>query len=102
MQDRAGAGRPSLFTWMELFFPEFAEYVVVSLSSSWSLVDVLIVLRTLVFIVGVTYSILSERIDRRVLLLITVSSNTLAHLYFYSICTTHLLPDLTSHQTDPL
>ncbi|MCJ1423070.1 hypothetical protein MMC29_000951 [Sticta canariensis] len=37
-------------------------------------------------IIGFAYSILSERIDRKVLLLITVSSNTLAQLYFYSIC----------------
>ena len=95
MQDRACTGRPSLFTWLELFFSERAEYVVVSLSSSWSLVKVLIVL-TLVLIAGFAYSILSERIDRKVLLLINVSSNTLAQLYFYSICTT-INPSLQQH-----
>ena len=87
---------------MELFFSECTKYVVVSLSSTWSLVEVLIVLRTLALIVGFAYSILSERIDRKVLLLITVSSNTLAQLYFYSICTIHHLPSSTLPQADPL
>ena len=47
----------------------------------------LTVSRTLVLIVGFIYSILSERIDRNVLLLINVSSYAFAQFYFYSICT---------------
>ena len=56
----------------------------------------------LVLIVGVAYSILSERIDRKLLLLINLSSHTLAQLYFYSICKPHLLSPSNLYQADPI
>ena len=87
---------------MGLLFSKLAEYVVILLSSSESLVDVLILMMDPVLIVGVAYSILSERINRKLLLLINLSSHTLAQLYFYSICTPHLPPSLNPYQADPI
>ena len=102
MQDRACAGRLSLFAWMGLLFSKLAEYVVMLLSSSLTVVDVLILMMAPVLIVGVAYSILSERIDRKLLLLINLSSHTLAQLYFYSICTPHLRSSSNLYQADPM
>ena len=39
------------------------------------------------FIAGIIYSILSERTDRKLLLIFNVTSNTVAKGYFYAICT---------------
>ena len=100
MQDRARAGRLGLFAWLGLLFSKFAEYVLLPLSSGLSLVDVLILMMALVLIVGVAYSILSERIDRKLLLLINLSSHTFSQLYFYSICTPHLLSSLNPYQAN--
>lgn len=85
---------------MGLLFSKLAEYVLMPLPSSLSPVDVLILMTALVLIVGVAYSILSERIDRKLLLLINLSSHTLAHFYFYSTCTPHLLSSLSPYQAD--
>ena len=41
----------------------------------------------LVFVVGIVYSVLSERVDRNLLLLVNVTSNVVAKGYFYAICT---------------
>ena len=87
---------------MGLFFPKLAKYVLMLLLSSLILVHVLTLMMALVLIVGVAYSILSERIDRKLLLLINLVSHTLAQFYFYSICTSHLRSSSSLYQADPI
>lgn len=73
------------------FFQNIPGLLLILQRESWSQAALLTGLSIPVFIIGVVYSILSERIDRSKLLLINVTSNAVARGYFYAICTRPIL-----------